>query len=245
MYAKPEIEFTDTELIPWQPVAGRSGAFEKILSLDPESGDYTRVIYSQTDLNEALRNYENPMGERLEHEICEEVFIWKGGIIDTVLGQTFGDWFYACRPPHMPHGPLFHPPGCFSVENRYLAGRRTKPEIEFTDTRLIPWRPVKGRKGAYEKILSLDPKNGDYTRLIYSQPDMFDAINDLHHPKAERLEHDIWEEVFILKGSIIDVNLDATFGEGFYACRPPHMPHGPLYHPTGCVSLEFRYHTPD
>lgn len=244
MYAKPEIEFTDTSIIPWQPIEGSTGAFEKILSRDPESGDYTRIIYSQTDLKETIRDYEKPKGKVLVHDIWEEVFIWKGGIIDTTLGQTFGDGFYACRPPGMLHGPLFHPPGCMSVENRYINGRRKKPEIEFTDTRLIPWTKVEGSHGAYEKILSRDPETGDYTRLIYSQPDLSDAIMAFDKPKGKVLVHDIWEEVFIIWGSIIDVTLKQTFGEGFYACRPPGMLHGPFYHPLGCISLEFRYRDP-
>ena len=46
--AKPEMEIQNVDHIPWQPVAGGgvsgAGAFEKILSMDPETGNYTRLL---------------------------------------------------------------------------------------------------------------------------------------------------------------------------------------------------------
>jgi len=43
-----------------------------------------------------------------------------------------------------------------------------KPEIEFIDYDTeYEWRPVEGDKlGIKEKILSLDPDTGDYTRML-------------------------------------------------------------------------------
>ena len=43
-----------------------------------------------------------------------------------------------------------------------------KPEIEFIDyDTAYEWRPVEGDKlGIKEKILSLDPDTGDYTRML-------------------------------------------------------------------------------
>ncbi len=242
--AKPELEFFDTSVLPWQEIKGAPGQYEKILSRNPETGDYTRMIYSQADLADALMAYNKPKGKHLVHDIWEEVFIYKGGIIDTALNQTFGTNFYACRPPGMLHGPLFHPNNCISIETRYPDGLRKKPELEFFDTGVLPWQAIKGTPGQYEKILSRDPETGDYTRLIYSQPDLTDALIAYDKPKGKQLIHDIWEEVFIILGGIIDVSLDQTFVEGYYCCRPPGMKHGPLYHPNGCISLEFRYRDP-
>jgi len=239
--AKKEMEFHDTSLIPWKKVEGAPNAHEKILSQDPDTGDYTRLIMSQPDMAESIRDYKNPKGKVLVHDIWEEVFIWQGNIIDTSLDQTFIHGFYACRPPGMEHGPLFHPTGCVSIEFRY-GGKHNKPELEFFDTRLLPWEEVEGAPGVHQKILSADPDKGSYTRLVMSQPDMADSIRDYNNPKGKLLVHDFWEEVFILRGSIIDTVLNQTFKEGFYACRPPGMKHGPLFHPTGCVSLETRYY---
>ena len=35
-----------------------------------------------------------------------------------------------------------------------------KPELEFFNTEIIPWKPIEGSPGQYEKILSRDPKTG-------------------------------------------------------------------------------------
>ena len=43
---KPEIEFTDSDIaFAWRPVENAiPGIMEKILSHDPETGDYTRLL---------------------------------------------------------------------------------------------------------------------------------------------------------------------------------------------------------
>jgi len=48
----------------------------------------------------------------------------------------------------------------------------TKPELDFFDTELIPWKSIEGSPGQYEKILSKDSKTGSFTRLIMSMPDL-------------------------------------------------------------------------
>jgi hypothetical protein len=45
--------------------------------------------------------------------------------------------------------------------------------------------------------------------------------------------HDFWEEVYILEGSLTDLELGETFTAGMYACRPPGMKHGPWTSDTG------------
>jgi hypothetical protein len=55
------------------------------------------------------------------------------------------------------------------------------------------------------------------------------------------LTHDVWEEVWILEGSLHDLRLDQTFTQGMYACRPPGMPHGPWRSADGCLTFEVRY----
>jgi len=52
-----------------------------------------------------------------------------------------------------------------------------KPELDFFDTEVIPWKPIEGAPGQYEKILSKDPKTGSFTRLIMSMPDLLYPIN--------------------------------------------------------------------
>lgn len=108
-----------------------------------------------------------------------------------------------------------------------------KPELEFFDHDLnIPWRQVEGaQEGIIEKILSLDPDTGSYTRLLKFPAGM---------KTTETLTHDFWEEVYILKGSLYDLAKKETYVEGTYACRPPGMLHGPYDIPFGCMTLEIR-----
>ena len=116
-----------------------------------------------------------------------------------------------------------------------------KPELDFFDTELIPWKPIEGSPGQCEKILSKDPETGSFTRLIMSMPDLHFSIQDYKSSKGKLLCHeDHWEEVFIFKGTLIDTTLNQTFKTGSYACRPPGMKHGPFFHPTGCISFEVK-----
>ena len=55
-----------------------------------------------------------------EHEYWEEVFLVSGTL--TVGGKTFTPHTYACRPPHVPHGPFKSDGGCLLFEIHYFAG---------------------------------------------------------------------------------------------------------------------------
>ncbi|HYF96157.1 MAG TPA: cupin domain-containing protein [Symbiobacteriaceae bacterium] len=110
----------------------------------------------------------------------------------------------------------------------------SKPEFEFFDPEQeIGWKPVPGYPdGIYERVLSMDEESGDHTRLLYFKPGV---------ETSDRLLHEFWEEVYIVKGGLIDKTLGKTFTEGMYACRPPGMLHGPYSVPVGCVTFEIRY----
>ncbi len=82
-----------------------------------------------------------------------------------------------------------------------------------------------------QKILSggLDEENrkGSRTRLLRFEPG---AYTDTP------FEHEYWEEVFLVSG---DLTVGGeTFGPMTYACRPPHVPHGPFKSEEGCLLLE-------
>lgn len=112
-----------------------------------------------------------------------------------------------------------------------------KPELEFFDPDLIPWKQVEGaEEGIVEKIVSKDPETGSYTRLLKFPPGMV---------TTQELVHDFWEEVYIIKGSLYDIQKKETYLEGFYACRPPGMKHGPYEIPYGCMTVEMRYYKKD
>jgi hypothetical protein len=111
---KPELEFFAPEHLPWQPVAGSAtggaggpGVEEKILALDPASGDVTRL----------LRFVETR--DTITHDFWEEVWILDGELVDLGKKRTFTAGMYACRPPGMVHGPYRVPRGCMTLELRY------------------------------------------------------------------------------------------------------------------------------
>jgi hypothetical protein len=107
---KPEMEFSPTADVPWQPAAGGPpGVEEKVLSRDPTTGDLTRLVR----FPKGFRG-----DEVLRHEFWEEVLILEGGFHDLTLGRTFGPMSYACRPPGMRHGPYCCPVGCLAFETR-------------------------------------------------------------------------------------------------------------------------------
>ena len=53
-----------------------------------------------------------------------------------------------------------------------------KPKLEFFNTEIIPWKPIEGSPGQYEKILSKDPETGSFTRLLLYQPDFEKCISN-------------------------------------------------------------------
>lgn len=110
--AKPEIEFKDYDTNwGWRDVEGDTfGIKEKILSEDPETGDYTRMLKFPPGL---------VTEETLVHEFWEEVLIIEGTLRDIAKNETYLPGFYACRPPGMKHGPYEIPNGCVTFEIRY------------------------------------------------------------------------------------------------------------------------------
>ncbi|MBV8218319.1 MAG: cupin domain-containing protein [Solirubrobacterales bacterium] len=110
----------------------------------------------------------------------------------------------------------------------------TKPELEFFDTEMLPWRAVDGEAGVSERVLGQDAGTGLLTRLVRWDPGVSTSA-------AGPVTHEYFEEVLVLSGSLHDLRLNETFGAGCYASRPPGMIHGPWESPEGCIMLETRY----
>lgn len=108
-----------------------------------------------------------------------------------------------------------------------------KKEMEYFDADVnIPWTPVEGLPdGVMEKIFSID-EYGNKSRLL-KWP--------VCEVAGKTLEHDFWEETYILEGSLYDHLHDKHYLKGYYACRPPHMKHGPYTTSTGCLLFEIHY----
>lgn len=109
---KEEREFFPHDEIEWESFPEVPGLYQKILSRDPDTGDYTRILRWEPGTDSS------PMGVQV-HDFWEEVFIFEGSIHDIPLDQTFSSGMYACRPPGMKHGPWRSENGAMMLEIRY------------------------------------------------------------------------------------------------------------------------------
>jgi hypothetical protein len=108
-----------------------------------------------------------------------------------------------------------------------------KDEYEFRPTGAMPWRPG-AQDLTHEKVLARDQEDPDIlTRLARWEPGFHTGAGVIRHAWAE--------EVYLLEGDLHDLTLDRTFHAGWFASRPPRMPHGPYRTTGGCVMLEIRY----
>lgn len=110
--AKQEYEIRDVDLHgEWRLVeGGYNGTMEKILSYDPETGNYTRLLKFPPKTS---------MPETLAHDFCEEIYVVDGFLTDTAKDITMAKGYYGSRLPGMKHGPYEIPLGCMTMEFRY------------------------------------------------------------------------------------------------------------------------------
>ena len=114
-----------------------------------------------------------------------------------------------------------------------------KPQSDMHSADDIPWTEIgagassaKG-KGVTEKILSQDPDHPEYmSRLVKLE-------KGVRSDEIQR--HPFWEEVWMLKGKIVDEGNGLTATEGYYACRHPGMPHGPFHVEEEAMTFEVHY----
>ena len=114
--AKPELEFFDTEGLPWRAVEGEVGVSQRVLAQDAATGNLTRLLRWDPGLSTSAAG-------PVAHEYFEEVLVLSGSLHDLRLNQTFSAGYYACRPPGMLHGPWETADGCIMFETRYTSGR--------------------------------------------------------------------------------------------------------------------------
>lgn len=111
----------------------------------------------------------------------------------------------------------------------------SKPAHEFFPADSVDFTPCAGAvSDLTERILSADPATGVASRILRFAPGTDATPNGIQI-------HDFWEEVYILEGSLTDLELGETFTAGMYACRPPAMKHGPWTSDNGCLTFEVRY----
>jgi hypothetical protein len=110
---KPELEFHSPDSSGWERLNQTGpGVYQKILSRDPEVGNYTRLLKYEAGADMLSDGI-------LTHDHWEEVWIIQGALTDVTLGKTFPAGSYACRPPGMKHGPYKSERGALMFEVRY------------------------------------------------------------------------------------------------------------------------------
>lgn len=110
--AKQEYEICDADLYgEWRLVEGGfNKTMEKILSYDPETGNYTRLLKFPP---------QTKVPDLLSHDFCEEIYILEGFLTDVAKNLTMKAGYYGSRLPEMKHGPYDIPLGCVTMEIRY------------------------------------------------------------------------------------------------------------------------------
>lgn len=94
----------------WAPVKGLERMAEELtLSIDPASGEYTRLTRFLPGADTA------PFGGK-SHAYPEEVFIVSGRLHDAAFDLWLEAGHYASRPPGEVHGPFRTDAGCVVLE---------------------------------------------------------------------------------------------------------------------------------
>ena len=106
-----------------------------------------------------------------------------------------------------------------------------KKQQEIHETESIPWTPVQGIPGMFEKVLNVDPDKGSVSRLLKFEPGT---------RTHEVLVHDFVEEIYIIEGRVFDTGQNLELKAGYYGYRHPGMKHGPYYSPDGALQVEIR-----
>jgi hypothetical protein len=99
----------------------------------------------------------------------------------------------------------------------------------------VGWTAVPGMAGiAEERLLSIDPETGEYTKLTRFLPGCdTTTLGAKIHPYPE--------EIFVVSGRIYDATFDRWLEPGDYISRGPFEIHGPFKTDEGAVVLELSF----
>lgn len=94
----------------WHPIAGLETLAEELtLSLDPKTGEYTRLTRFHPGADTT------PFGSK-SHPYPEEIFVVSGRLYDQAFDLWLETGHYASRPPGEVHGPFKTDIGCVVLE---------------------------------------------------------------------------------------------------------------------------------
>jgi len=96
----------------WEPVTedGYGEGIHEMVFYRDDNGSHSRLVRLEPGVE---------VDRTLEHDFYEEVWIARGGLVDTGHDRVIRAGEYCCRTPGMKHGPYEAPIGCLSFEHRY------------------------------------------------------------------------------------------------------------------------------
>jgi len=94
----------------WTPIEGLEGMAEELtLSIDPDTGEYTRLTRFLPGTDTAA------FGAKV-HDYPQEIFVVSGRLYDQAFDLWLESGHYASRPPGELHGPFKTDVGCLVLE---------------------------------------------------------------------------------------------------------------------------------
>lgn len=94
----------------WSPIEGTDGMLEELtLSIDAETGDYTRLTRFKAGANTKSSGGKS-------HSYPEEIYIISGRLYDEAFDTWLEAGHYASRPPGEIHGPFICEQECLVME---------------------------------------------------------------------------------------------------------------------------------
>ena len=94
----------------WRPIEGLGDIAEELtLSIDPDTGEYTRLTRFHPGANTVA------LGAK-SHSYPEEILVVSGRLYDAAFGLWLEAGHYASRPPGEVHGPFSTDTGCVVLE---------------------------------------------------------------------------------------------------------------------------------
>jgi hypothetical protein len=102
--------FNNEENHRWEVIEGMEDMAEEVtLSIDPESGEYTRLTRFKPGADTSTFGAKS-------HDYPEEIFVVSGRLYDEAFGIWLEQGHYASRPPGEVHGPFKTEEGCTVLE---------------------------------------------------------------------------------------------------------------------------------
>ena len=229
--ARPHIEFIQSQVLPWQDGlygGGWTTVESRLISKDEEAGDASLLVRYPA-------GWSRPGTEHLLAD--EELFVLDGAI--EVSGTVYGQHCYAHLPAGYRRDDAASKDGAV-VLTFYSANpevRSGAPPPGLYDKALLvhrlstldmAWdqkpfdRPLDPAIGNIlsNKTLWHDPRTGDWTFMVASQPQTFPED---YAGKVE--SHPVVEEMYLLSGELIGNT--GIMQPGAYFWRPPFIEHGP------------------